>query len=243
MAEQLAQRLRVASAGFQFLDADVELDVGPDRGKRFRQVHRVHVIAETLTTLALDLFAMRDDACRAVVLIEPLGGCLGSYLGYAGYVIRAVPNQRKVVDDLFRPDVKLGLDRIAIHARVVHRVYERYLIRNQLREILIASRNEHPQTLLFRLGAECAYHVVGFDALNAQQGQAHCLDGVEDWLHLGPQFVGHRRSRRLVFGIDIVAKRLAGRVENDGYTFRLLFAYELADHRQHTVQCPRRLSL
>ena len=236
VAEELAQRIDVAFTRIQIVNANVEIDVGSDRRKFLRESQRVEVVAQAFADLALDLVTVLDNAVSAVVLVEPLGRSFRSYLGHARNIVRAVAHQREVVDDLLGKDVELIFDGIAIHAGIGHRVDEHYLVRDQLRQVLVARRHQHLQALLSGLCAQRADDIIRLDAFDTQQRQAHCFHGIEDGLHLGTQFVGHRRACCLVVRVQIVAEGFARRIEYDGNVRGAFFAHEFADHRQNTVQ-------
>ncbi len=243
MPVQRAQRIDIALARCQVLHADVEVDVALDRCELLRQAQRIDVVAQALAHLALDLLAVLDDAVRRLVLVEPFRGGLGADLGNAGDVVGGIADERKVVDDLLGPHVELGLDRVAVHARVGHRVDQRHLVGDELGEVLVAGGDQHAEPLLLRRGTERADDVVGLDARDAQQRQSHRLDGVENRPHLGAQVVRHRGSCCLVLRIEVVAEGLARGVEHDGDMGWLLLAQQLEDHRQDAVQRAGRLAL
>ena len=108
VAVKLAQRIGVCLACVEIVDADVQLDIRLDGREVLRQAQVLDVVAQAFADLALDLFAVLDNAVGTVVKVEPLGGRLGPDFRYAGNVVRAVADEREVVDDLFRVDVKLG---------------------------------------------------------------------------------------------------------------------------------------
>ena len=59
-------------------------------------------------------------------------------------------------------------------------------------------------------------HVICLNARNDQQRQAHGPDNVMNRLDLTAQLIRHRRAMGLVFTIDLIAKRLALGVEDNG---------------------------
>ena len=242
MPVQLPEFVRVAVSCNEIIDRHVEIAVEPDRRELLRQHQRVDIVAQAFADLALDLAGMLDDAVGAFVVVEPLRRGFRPDLGHARDVVRAVADEREVVDDLLGPDVELFLDRVAIEHAVVHRVDERHVIVDELREILVARRHEYALFFLRSLTAQRADHVIGLDALDLQQRQTHRPNGLEYRLDLAPEVVGHRRPRRLVLAVNVVAKRLARRVEHDRDMRVGLFAYELVDHRQHAVQRAGRLA-
>jgi hypothetical protein len=79
-------------------------------------------IAQILAHLAADFAGVRDQLIERLILIEPFGGGLRADAGDAGNVVRAVADQRQIVDDLFGKHVEFGLDAGAIEARIAHGV-------------------------------------------------------------------------------------------------------------------------
>ena len=233
--EQFTQRCRVSVSRFEFVDADVEVDVPPDRRKVLRQFQLLDAVAKAFTDLALDLFAVLDDTVGTVVKVQPFCRGLGADPGHTRYVVGAVADERQVVDDLLREYVELRLDRITVHGCVVHRVDQGDSVADELRQVLVTGRDEHVEPLSRRFGAQRAYDVVCFDAGNLQQRQAHRRDGVEDRLHLRPEIIRHRRAIRLVLREQLVAEGLARCVEDHGNALRLVFAHQLEDHGQHAM--------
>ncbi len=115
-------------------------------------------------TLPAMSFGVRDDAVGAAVLVEPLRGGLRPDLRHARDVVRAVADQREVVDDLLGQHVELRLDARAVELRVEHRVDERDAVVHELRHVLVAGRDDDLEALARRALGERADHVVGLDA-------------------------------------------------------------------------------
>ena len=163
---------------------------------------------------------------------------------YAGDVVDGVADQRQIVGDLLGCNAELLLDAGAVERRVVHRVDERDVTVDELREILVARRDDRRRAGGRRSPSQRADDVVGLDAFDAQQRNAHRFDRFEQRLDLRAQLVGHRRPVRLVLGVEVVAERLAGRVEHDGHARRLQLVEQLVEHvddAEHGVRRLRRL--
>ncbi len=128
--------------------------------------------AQVLAHLARDLGRVRQDRVERAVLREPLGRGLRPHLVDAGDVVRAVTDQRQVVDDLLGLDVELRLDAVAVEQRVRHRVDERDALVDELRHVLVAGRDQHLLAGRGRARGQRADDVVGLDARDAQQRQA-----------------------------------------------------------------------
>ena len=173
---------------------------------------------------------MGDDIIGAVVLIEPLGGSFRAYLRHARDVVRGIANEGQVIDDLLWPYIEFRLNAIAIHNAFVHGVHERHIIVDELREVLVTCRHQYVEILRCSFATQRADDVVSLNTFDLQQRQPHCPDRFEQWLNLGAKIVRHRRAGSLVVGIQIVAERLARRVENDTDKGCRLFATQLVDH-------------
>ncbi len=164
-----------------------------------------------------DLAGARLQRVEVAVLLQPLGGRLRSDAWHARNVVRGVADQRQVVDDLLGRHVELLLHASAVERRVAHRVDERDVLVDELRHVLVAGRDHRLLAGGRRLACERADHVVGLDALDAQQRHAQRLDGFEQRRDLRAQVVRHRRAVRLVLGEQVVAEGLARRVEHHGH--------------------------
>ena len=94
----------------------------------------------------------------------------------------------------------------------------------------------------FRPLGQRADHVVGLDALDAQQRQAERGNRLDQRRDLRAQVVRHRRPVRLVFLEEVVAESAARRVEHDGDQLRAFFLQQLVQHVEHAEQGAGRLA-
>ncbi len=212
---QRAQRCRVHGAAAERRLIEGEVHIAADRGEPPREGHDVQARAQVLADLAGDVLGVRQQLVKGAVGIEPLGGGLRAHLVDARNVVRAVADQREVVDDLLREHVELRLDAGPVQDGVGHGVDQRDLLVDQLRHVLVAGRDQHRLAGLGRTGRQSADHIVRLNAGDAQQRQAHAGDRLQERFGLGAQIIGHRRAVRLVLGEQIVAEGLARRVKHD----------------------------
>ncbi len=232
-AEQFAQGCHVRLARREPVQRSVEFQVAADRRQATGQLEVAEVLAQAFADLAGNLGSVLHDPVQRAVLVEPLGGRLGADLGHARDVVRAVPDQGQVVDDLLGPDVELGLHAVAVEPRAGHGVDQADPLVDQLRHVLVAGGNHRRDARLGGLAGERADDVVGLDALDAQQRQPHGGHGIEQRLDLRAQVVGHRRAVRLVLLEQLVTERPSRRVEDHGDEGGRLILEELVEHVQH----------
>ena len=238
---EFAQLRHVRFVAAQLFGADVELDVAADPGEFTRQREIRRRRAQAFADLAFDAILVLQQAVERAVLVEPLCRRLRADLRHAGNVVRGVADEREVVDDLFGVDVELELDAGPVEGRVRHGVDERDVLVDQLRHVLVAGRDQHLQARVHGTLCERADDVVCLDTCNSQQRQAERLHGVDQRLDLGAKVVRHRRPVRLVLREQLVAKRLAGRIEHDGDELRVLLALHAQQHVEHAEHGTRRL--
>ncbi len=164
---------------------------------------------------------------------EPFRGGLRAHLRYAGNVVRAVADEREVVDDLLGQHVELRLDAGAIELGVEHRVDAGDAVVDELRHVLVARRDHDLEPIGRRAFGERADDVVGFDALDPEQRQTESWNRFDQRLDLGAQIVRHRRPMRLVFLEEFVTESPPRRVEHDRDELRVLVLEELVQHVEH----------
>ena len=114
---------------------------------------------------------------------------------------------------------------------------------HQLRHVLVAGRDQRVDALFGRLLRQGPDHVIGLDAVDDQQRQAHGADDVERRFDLHTQLFGHRRAVGLVFRIQRVAEGLARGIEHHRDVRGLIVGDQLAQHVDHTDGGAGRLAL
>ncbi len=209
-----------------------------NRRELARQLERLQPCPQILPHLAADLTGMRDHLIEAAVLTEPLRGSLRPDFLDARNVVRAVPDERQVVDDLLRVNVELRLDSVAVEQRIAHRVDARDRSVDELGHVLVAGRDHHAQSSPCSTTGQCADHIVGFHAFHAQDGKSLGANDRKQGLDLRSQIVGHGLAVSLVLGKQIVSEGLARRVEHHRNTLGLIVLHELQQHVQHAVDGP-----
>ncbi len=232
---QPAQRIDVALAQVQVGRPAFEFDVGLDRRQLARQRQLRQRLAQVLADLAADFFRRRDHAVEAAVLGQPLRRGLRPALLHTGNVVDAVAHQREVVDDLVRPHAELLHHRGGVERGVGHRVDEFDAGLDQLREILVAGRHRHVDACGDGALGQRADHVVGLDAVDAQDRKTERGDDRHHRLDLRDQVFRRGLPRRLVGGIQRVAEGRPRRVLHEGGVGGLLLQ-DRAQHVDHAEQ-------
>jgi hypothetical protein len=211
---QFAQAGEIRRTGSQTFGSHVQGERRVDGGELARQLENRQFAAQILAHLAADLRRVRDQLIQRLILVEPFGSGLGADAGDARNVVRAVADQRQVVDDLLGIDIEFCLDAVAVQARVAHGIDQSDLGTHQLRHVLVAGGDQHVVARGGSLLGQGANDIIGLDTGHAQQRQPHGGDGVVQRLYLRAQVVGHGLTMRLVLLEQIVSEGAARRIEH-----------------------------
>ncbi len=224
------ERFNVGRLAGELGGLERQLEIAADGRELARQFERLEILAQALADFALDVLGVLDDLVERAVLVQPLGRGLGAHFRNARDVVGAVADEREVVHDLRRQHVELGLDAGAVELRVEHRVDDRDVVVHELGHVLVAGRDHDLHAVLRRALGERADHVVGLDALDAQQRQAECRNRLDQRVDLRAQVVRHGRAVRLVLLEQVVAEGASRRVHDDRDQVRVLLLEELVHH-------------
>ncbi len=85
---------------------------------------------------------------------------------------------------------------------------------DQLCHILISSRDQHLITLFIGVFGQRSDHIIGFHIVYYDQRQTLGPDNTMQWFNLNSEVIWHRRTVRLIFGIDIITEGFALGIEN-----------------------------
>ena len=229
----LAQRERVELGPAE--DVAREVAVGDDGDEPAPLRQPVDRLPQVLADDALDLRRRRDHAFERAVLGDPLRRRLRADLLDAGNVVDRIADEGEVVDDPLGRNAELGGDALDVEPLVAHRVDERDVGVDELRQVLVAGRDDDLEAALGGHARDRADRVVGLDAGDGEDRPAEQLDRLDDRLDLLREVVGHRRPRRLVLGIPVVAEGLALVVEDArAVRGRVLLAQQL-HHRDDAL--------
>ena len=214
----------------------LQIDIAFDGDQLPRHRQPAQRIAQILAHHALDALGMGNKLIQRAIFGQPLRGGLRPALGYAGYVVDGITDQRQVINDLVRAYAKLFQHASLIEHFARHRVFNAHMLVHQLRHVLVAGRHDGFNAVLRTPGCKRADHVIGFHAVDHQDRNAECAHGSVDRFDLHAQLVRHRRAVRLVFGIEVIAESLALGVEHAGDIIGRRFFPQLFEHVDKAVQ-------
>ncbi len=243
---QFGQGGVVAIARRQVVDAvDVagQVAVALHRQQLARQREIGDGFAQVVARHALDAFGAFDQLVDRAELGDPFGGRLGADLGHARNVVDGIAHQHQVVDDAVRRHAELVEHAGLVQHLAAHGVDQGDVAVDQLRQVLVAGGHHRMHAAFGGAAGQRADHVIGLDPLDGQHRPTQGAHGAVDGLDLGRQVFRHGRTVRLVFRIQIVAERLATRIENTCGILCLIVGYKLAQHIDYAVQRTRRFAL
>ena len=174
--------------------------------------------------------------------LQPLHRGLGAAFLDARYAVDGVADQRQVIDDLLWPDAEFGHHGRHVEHLAAHRVHPQHVVVDQLREVLVASRDDGLPATRGRLHGERADHIIGLDALDHEQRPAQRAHRSVDRLDLRGEVLRHRRPMCLVLGEEVVAKGLALGVEHHRPVGTGVFTCQPPQHVDDAMQCAGRLA-
>ncbi len=233
LAVHRLQRQRVERGEARYLVAQVA--VGHHRDQPFPGRQPVERLAQVLAGHTLDRRGGGDHAVERAVFGDPLGGRLRADLLDAGHVVDGVAHQRQVVDDALRRHAELGQHAGHVEPLVAHRVDQRDVLVDQLRQVLVAGGDDHLVAAGRGQARQRADGVVGLDARRHQHRPAEQLHHLVDRLDLPDQVFGHRRALRLVLGVPLVAEGVALGIEHAGRVLGLHVLQRALEHGHHAV--------
>ena len=232
---QLGEFRRILRLRCQIRYLHRQFDIALDGQQRARLRQPVQRVTQILSDRAADVRCAFDDVVQRAVLRQPFHRGFRPDFRNTWHVIDAVTDQRQVIDDALRRYAEFFLDTSDVENFIGHGVDQRDLRRHQLRDVLVAGGNHHAQSCLFGLPRQRADHVIGLDAANFQQRPAHRDNRFLQRADLRRQFIGHRRTVGLVFGVEIIAKGFALGIENAGAVLRRHILVQPAQHVEHAI--------
>ena len=158
-------------------------------------------------------------------------------------VVRRVAHQREVIDDLLGRDAEFLFHPLNVHHAAGHGVDQGDVGIDQLRHVLVAGRDHHRAVCCSAAAGQCANHIIGFNAFDAQQRKALGDDAGVQRLDLNPHVIGHARAIGLVFGVHVVAKRPALGIENHRKRAVRILLAQAFQHVQHALHSACRQAL
>ena len=143
-------------------------DVAFDRQQFARLRQPLECLAQIFADHAADVGGVRHHVIESLILGEPLYRGLRAALGHTGHVVHGVADQRQIINNTFGRHAEFFLYAGDIECFIGHRVDQRDLRIDELRNILVTGRNDGAHAALACGDGERANHVVGLDAVYHQ---------------------------------------------------------------------------
>ena len=161
LTEHLLQRSRISRLHFQILDVAIERHFSIDRHQLAAQQGLLFIIHQLFVELLfLDLIDMGVQLGNRPVLLDQLGGRLGTHPLDTGNVVAGVTHQSHHFDHLVRRHAELFHHVRLLEALALHRVQHVDRRRDQLHHVLVAADDGDRQARRFALFCQCADDVV-----------------------------------------------------------------------------------
>ena len=123
---------------------------------------------------------------------------------------------------------------------VAHGVYQCHLRIHQLRDILIAGRNDTAHTGLSGLLGQRADDIVGFNAIDDQHRPTHRANAGMQRLDLHRQIRRHGRPVRFIVGIQFIAESFTFCIKHARAIIGLVILVQAPQHIEHAMNCAGR---
>ena len=209
-----------------------------DRGELLGHERFAALLAQLLLRRRrLHLVQMLVNLLQVAPLVEQLHRALVAQPLDARDVVRLVPDNRLVVDDLDRIDAVAVADpliRVVAHhiALVGAEHVDRDALADQLDEIAVERGDPGFDALLDRLVRQRRQHIIGLVALRLEDRHAEGLRDLPAAINLRRQILRHRVAVRLVVGVDRAPK---SRAVVDIQRQRDVAGLEIVEHREQRV--------
>ncbi len=189
--------------------------MGIEDHQRARQPRLVGESNETLSPLRLgDLGGAGEQRVEIAIFVDEERRGLDPDARHARDVVGGVADQRLHLDDLrWRHAEALHHLVLADHL-VLHGVVHAHARAHELHQVLVGGDDGHVGAGFQRLARVGGDEVVGLVALLLEAGDVERSHRIADEGELRDKVLWHVRAVRLVVGIELVAERLLGKVED-----------------------------
>ena len=239
LARDLAEAAAVHLLRQQFVEVELDVDVGDRGGELLRDARVLGVVGEILLALgAGDLVDVGEHPLEVAVLVEQLGRGFVADAGNAGDVVRGVALQPDQVGD------ELGRDAVALdHSLAVVDLgvgdaagggHHADPVLDQLVDVAVAGDDHHRDVLLAGALRERGDHVVGLPAVHLDVREA---EGLREGHQVGP-LVAEKVRAGLALGLVGLVGELAARppgVPADHHGRGVVVDQHLGEHRGEPV--------
>ena len=229
----------------EVVERHFEVDLVVEQHQLPRNPRLLGVLDQGLAPLRLlDLAGAEQQLLEVAIFDDQLRGGLDADAGHAGHIVGGIAGQRLHLDDLLRRHAEF-LDHFGnADAAILHGVVHRDLVGHELHQILVGGDDGGGRAALAgepRIGRD---QIVGLEADLFQAGQVERAHRLADQRKLRDQIVRRRRPVRLVVGIELVAERDLGFVEDDRQMRRPVILGHVAQQLpQHVAEAEHGIDL
>ena len=210
--EDIVHRLQLEVLPDARLEIKLDIEVAHDGRQFTTQVSHVAPLGQPIARPCADVGQMRIDGVEVAILAQQFGRRFFADAGDARDIVRAVAHHRFEIHQLawlkppFFAESRHIPDLVVIASlRQLHP----NMGTKQLQDIAVAGRDMHIQTHLDRLPAYRAQHIIGLHVGHGQLRDVKGLDKFTNAIELASQVVGHFLARRLVLGVNLLARAQA----------------------------------
>ena len=229
----------------QVVERHFEIDLVVQQYQLPRNPGLLGILDQGLAALRLlDLAGAEQQLLEVAIFDDQLRGGLDADAGHTRHVVGGIAGQRLHLDHFLGRHAEF-LDHLGdADAAILHGVVHRDLVGHELHQILVGGDDGGGCAALAaepRIGRD---QIVGLEAGLFQAGQVERAHRLADQRELRDQIVGRRRPVRLVVGIELVAERDLGLVEDDRQMRRPVILRHVAQQLpQHVAEAEHRIDL
>ncbi len=231
LLEEAPRRLAVGPVIPEFLEPDVEIEVGGDGHELLREPRSLTMLLEGLPLpLVPHLGSVLQERFEAPVLADELRRALLADAGNSGNVVDAVSHQRENVRHLSGRNPELVPDSFGIEPFVLHRVDDRDVVVHELQQVLVRGDDEHEVAFLDRPPREGSDEIVRLDPRSLENREPERCAELSSVRGLLFQAVGSGGPVRLVCRKLLVTEGAPAGVERHRGEIVRLVGQDLAQH-------------
>ena len=123
--------------GFQFLDSNAGITVEFNSRQFVGHGQKIDRFTQVLAHFTPDSARIFDNRLHVTVFSNPFCGSLGPHFRHTGDVVRSIPHECQIVDNLIRTYLEFFNNPGLIHKMIVHGVDQADIGIDQLRHILV----------------------------------------------------------------------------------------------------------
>ena len=222
------ERSDVGLAPLEKVQIELQRHVGGDGGELLGEHHLFALLLEGFAVALVGNFAgVVQSVFHAAVFADQLGGALFANAFGTGNVVNGVAHEGHHVDHFAGRDAENLLDPRFVHDGVALAAtragaQDMDAVADELQHVLVVGDEQDIEVFLRGLPGQYADDVVGFVAVEFENGHAHGLAQAAHVGELDGEIVGHGRALGLVLFEELIAEGRGLGVEDDADVVRLV---------------------